>query len=163
MKKILFTILVLCSLCAAGQNKKAAADDLYYNTEKNECSLPKKANTIIITDTLSQQQFYNTITEILFESGYGLLSSDKTQGTITTSDKAIKTGTVNISFLIKNNRVIMRGNFRGPGALSPGGIDFSDLSIIEYKGMNGSIAKNAWDEMKKIADQIPGQKKYLKN
>jgi hypothetical protein len=118
--------------------------------------IPKKANTIIITDTLSQEHLYNKITDLLFENGYGILNTDKAQGTITTTQRAMRTGTVALVFLIKDKRVILRGNAKGLEEISG-----DDLFAIEYRGMKGSIYRDAWDEMQKVSDNIPGTKEYL--
>lgn len=122
--------------------------------------IPKNANTIIITDTLSQEQFYNKITNILFESGYGILSSDIASGTITTTPKPIKSGTVKLNILIKDKKVSIRGEFRGP-PIDFGGVIADAPSIIEYYGMKRSPAMQAWNEMNSIVTQIPGKKEYL--
>jgi hypothetical protein len=122
--------------------------------------IPPKANTIVIIDSLSQEQFYYKITDILFESGYGVLSSDKVAGTITTTPKPIKAGTVKLNILIKNKKVYIRGELQWL-AIDLGGVTDNSPMVIDYKGMKNSPAMKAWNEMKNIADQIPGKKEYL--
>lgn len=133
---------------------------LFFYGSLSAQEIPKKANVIIITDTLSQEQSYNKITEILFEYGYGIQNFDRPVGTITTTLKPIKGATVKLNFLIKDNKVSVRGDFLGPS------VELYDVinnrsSVIENRGMNGSPAKNAWDELCKITDQVPGKKEYL--
>ena len=119
-------------------------------------NIPKKANTIIITDELTKDQFYDQITDILLEAGYGIHSTDRAQGTITTIERPFKDGQVRLTLLIKDNRVVLRGSF------SSDVIDYGDeWEMIVNRGQKGSIYQNAWLEFKKIADQISGTKEYL--
>ncbi|NLJ42509.1 MAG: hypothetical protein GX431_02550 [Bacteroidales bacterium] len=76
----------------------------------SEQTIPPKANTIIITDSLTMNQYYLKVTDILFESGYGKLSTDIENGTITTTEKAFKNGVVKLVILVKDNKVLLRGN-----------------------------------------------------
>jgi hypothetical protein len=122
--------------------------------------IPKKANTIIITDSLSQEQFFSKINDILFESGYGILNSDKGSGTITTTPKPIKAGSVKLNILIKDKKVSIRGELQGFSMDLGGIIDNSPL-IIDYRGMKNSPTMKAWDEMFGIAQLISGTKEYL--
>lgn len=120
--------------------------------------IPRKTNSIVITDTLSQGQFYSKITDILFESGYGVLNTDKGLGTITTTEKPFRNGGIKLMLLIKDKRVVLRGDFKTDMGLTVS--EFSWLGI-ENKGAKNSVYQNAWSEMKKLADQIPGTKEYV--
>jgi hypothetical protein len=122
--------------------------------------IPKKANTIIISTSLSKDQLYGRITEILFENGYGILNSDKSIATITTTNKPIKAGAVKLNFLIKDSKVSVRGDLYGI-SIEINGVTDNGPSIVDFRGMKGSPALNAWNEMQKIADLIPGTKVYL--
>jgi hypothetical protein len=121
----------------------------------------KKANTVIITDTITQQMYYSKITTLLFENGYGILSTDKEQGTITTTERSFKDGSIKLNILIKDNRVIMRGDFKASLTVSVGGVSStaSWLPVMNY-GAKKSAYQNAWNELLKISDQIPGVKEY---
>jgi hypothetical protein len=124
-------------------------------------NIPHKANTIIITDTLSQSQFYSKITYILFESGYGILNTDKELGTITTTEKPYKNGGVKLILLIKDKRIVLRGDYTTGIGLSMSGVTSAPgWYMIEFNGAKNSPTQNAWLEMQKIADQIPGAKEY---
>jgi hypothetical protein len=121
----------------------------------------KKANTIVISDTLSQQQYFSKISDILFESGYGILSSDKAQGTITTTEKPYKHGVMSLTFLIKDKRVLVRGQFNMGISVDYGGVQSqSQPTTIQNFGMKSSPSMVAWNEMMKITAQIPGEKEY---
>lgn len=129
-----------------------------------EAQIPKKANTIIIVDSLSQEQFYNKINDLLFESGYGILNTDKSQGTITTTEKSYKNGSIKLNILIKDSKVLLRGDFKTDLSIEIYGVTSNpSWSAIENTGGKNSAYRNAWDEMSKIADSIPGAKRYLIN
>jgi hypothetical protein len=139
-----------------------AQDDLYYSPPKEPSAIPKKANCIIITDTISQLNYYNKITDILFESGYGILNSDKASGTITTTEKAFKNGTVKLAILIKDNRVVLRGDWKDNISLDLGGVSAEpSWAIISFQGMKNSPYLNAWNEMNKVALAIGTKIEYL--
>lgn len=125
-------------------------------------TIPPKANTIIITDTLTMNQYYSTITEILFESGYGIQSTDKETGTITTTEKAYKNGSIKLVILVKDNKVLLRGDFKSDLEISLYGVTSeASWSVIENIGGKKSVYQNAWSELQKFANVIPGKKEYL--
>jgi hypothetical protein len=124
--------------------------------------IPKNANTIIITDTVSKDQLYNKVTEILFEAGYGILNSNKESGIITTTEKPFKKGIIRLNLMVRNNKIIIRGDFDMGITLDYGGVLTAlNWSPIEYYGMKKSPNIIAWNEMQKISDAFPGQKEYL--
>jgi hypothetical protein len=107
--------------------------------------IPQKTNSIVITDILSQGQFYNRIAEILFESGYGVLNTDKELVTITTTEKLFKNGVIKLVLLIKDKRVIMRGDFKTDIGWSMSSVTSEPTgSVIENKGARNSLYRNAW-------------------
>jgi hypothetical protein len=129
-----------------------------------EAQIPKKANTIIIVDSLSQEQFYNKINDLLFESGYGILNTDKSQGTITTTEKSYKNGSIKLNILIKDSKVLLRGDFKTDLSIEIYGVTSNpSWSAIENTGGKNSAYRNAWNEMNKVAESIPGNKTYLIN
>jgi hypothetical protein len=121
----------------------------------------KKANTIVISDSLSQQQYFSKISDILFESGYGILNSDKETGTITTTEKPIKNSHVRLTLLIKDQKVLLRGQININLSINIDGVTAkSSFQTIENAGSKKSPLMEAWNEMVKIASQIPGEKEY---
>jgi hypothetical protein len=156
MKKVFLTLFSFISFICYAQ------DDLNYTPEKKVGDIPKKANTIIIADSLPKMELYAKISDLLFENGYGILSSDKELGNITTTEKSFKNGVVKLTFLIKDNRILMRGHYRDDFTLDLGGVSSGpEWAEIKYYGMKKSITMNAWDEMSKFANAIPGKKEYL--
>lgn len=122
----------------------------------------KKANTIIITDSLSRDSLYNKIADLLFESGYGILNTDKVQGIITTTEKSFKNGVVKLNFLIKDQKVVLRGDYKDNLTIDLGGVSQGpSWNVINFAGQKNSINRSAWDEMYKISEQIPGKKEYV--
>jgi hypothetical protein len=122
--------------------------------------ITKNANTIVITDTICQKNYYSQVNEILFTSGYGIHSADKNSGTITTTPKPIRSGTVKLNILVSDNKVLIRGEFKSV-TLNIGGVIDDSPMIIENYGMKRSPLMMAWNEMNNIAIQIPGKKEYL--
>lgn len=120
--------------------------------------IPKKANTISISGQLSQVDYFKTITDLLFVNGYGILNSDKETGIITTTEKSIKQGSIRLTLLVKDNKVIIRGQFSVPGITED-----SQWESIQYQGQAKSAYMNAWNEMARIAEAIPGSKSYIIN
>jgi len=118
--------------------------------------IPKKANTIIISGDLNQADFYAKIADILFDNGYGLQSSDKALGSLTTTSRGIKSGNFQVMFtvLVKDNKATLRGQWKSEE------LKF-DWLIIEYGGQKGSMKMITWNEMINLANQIPGTKEYL--
>jgi hypothetical protein len=152
-------VLFLFSLITIGSH---AQDDLYYQAPKEPAAISNKANCIIITDSLTQQDYFKKITELLFESGYGVLNSDKEIGTITTGEKAFKNGTVKLNILIKDYRVVLRGDWKDNISIELYGVTAEQSwAVITHKGMKNSPYLNAWNEMNKIAVQIGSKREYL--
>jgi hypothetical protein len=143
MKKIK-AVLVLVFLCLV-----VAAQDI-----------PKHANLISINTGLSNENAYSKLILILFTNGYGTEHADRQSGTITTSDKSTSFGSVKLIAIIADSIVILRGSFKGP-VLLDGNTMLTDPSEIQFFGMGRSMMKKAWDEMFKIAQQLPGEKNYL--
>ncbi len=121
-----------------------------------------KANTIIITDTLSAQSYWKIVSALLIENGFGIQSADKETGTISTLPRSFKNGDSRFNLLIQDKRIVIRGD------LTTGiGIDYGSVSsgaswyMIENKGGKGSPYNNAWNELFKFAELIPGKKEYL--
>jgi hypothetical protein len=124
--------------------------------------IPKKANTISINDTISALNYFGKITETLLENGYGILNSDQKNGIITTTEKPFKNGSVKLNFLIRENKVMLRGDYKDNLSIDLGGVTSGpSWSEIRFIGQRNSIALNAWEELHKIALQIPGTKQYL--
>lgn len=127
-------------------------------------AVPKNANTIFITDSLDFEQNYNTISELLFTNGYGIFNADKSLGTITTNEKPLKNGSVRLIIMVKDNRIIIKGQVNANMEMSLYGVTSkSEWEQICYAGMKKSILMNAWNEMNKIAEALPGSKEYQTN
>lgn len=124
--------------------------------------IPQNANTIIITDTLLQAQLYNKVSEVLFESGYGILNSNKETGIITTTDKPFQKGKIRLNLMVKDNKIILRGDYDMGISLNYGGVSTElNWTQIQHYGMKKSPNIIAWNEMQKVSDALPGQKEYL--
>ena len=156
MKYPFLALLLLISMMSSAQ------DSFNHSTEDKPENIIKKANTIIINNELAQAELFGKISDQLFENGYGILNADVENGNITTSEKAFKNGSIKLSLLIKDKRVLIRGNFKSDMTFAMYGVTAGNEWIeICYRGQKKSPAMLAWDEMAKIADAIPGNKEYL--
>lgn len=144
MKTLLFILIVCFSVTSTAQD------------------IIKKANTVIITDSLSRDLNFKSISDLLYESGFGILRSDKETGTISTTEKEFKNGTIKLNILIKDFKITVRGDFKDNITLDLGGVSAGpSWSSIVNSGMKNSVVRNAWDEMIKFTSLIPGEKEYL--
>jgi hypothetical protein len=144
MKKMLFSMFLLVAITCNAQ-------------------IPKKANTITIAGNSSQADNFKQVNTTLFENGYGILNSDKELGLITTTEKSFIDGAIKLNILVKDNKVLIRGDYKMSVSINIGAGATIDptWSTILFTGMKGSPAKDAWIEMSKLADAIPGDKEYL--
>lgn len=124
--------------------------------------IPKKANIVKIYDTLTVQDAWKTINSVLITNGYGIENSNKETGTILTSNKPFKNGTIKLNILVNDDYTLITGNYKSNISLDYGGgvSDGPSTYQIAYTGQKNSVAMNAWNEMKKLIDQLPGKKEY---
>lgn len=117
--------------------------------------IPKKANLIVVNDSLTKQQYFDKCLGVLFENGYGIVSSDKDTGNITTTEKESKYGTLKLMILIKDYQVLLRGSFNNNVSISMYGVtsESSFIDISNY-GTKNSPLKRAFEDMDNIAKQI---------
>lgn len=119
--------------------------------------IPKNANTIIISDTLTQDQLFNKVHEVLFEAGFGLQSYNKELGSITTNSKEFKNGSFRLNIFVKDKSVMIHGQWRWREWPD----DSEEWDDILYGGQKSSPKMNSWNAMNDVAIQIPGKKEYL--
>lgn len=121
----------------------------------------KKANTIIISNDFSLQENIKQVTEMLFESGYGILNSDSNTGVISTTEKPFKNGSLKLNILARDKKITIRGNFTTNISIDLGSVTSeSSWGMIENRGQKNSPYLNAWNEMNNFALLLPGEKEY---
>lgn len=125
--------------------------------------IPKDANTVVITDTLSAPAKFNQVTTILFENGVGILQSDRETGTILTAPVAFKNGTITLTFLMADNKVTVRGQWTWNMTVTLNGVSQTPdpMGDINYGGQRGSAKRNSWEAFYKIVSLIPGSREYF--
>ncbi len=128
---------------------------------QNTANLPKKANTIIISNNLVYSDNYREVSRLLIQSGYGIEYSDKDIGVITTGSKGIKNSEIKLNFLIDKNRITITGNFSTSVLEGVTGTSGTWMQI-ENKGMRGSLTRDAWNEMLSIGSDLSGTISALK-
>lgn len=123
----------------------------------------KGANAIIITGDFLKDDKLSETTSLLLELGIRIEKEDKEHGSITTSPRSFKNGSVSELILIKDNQVIIRGQWSSNILVSIYGATSNpnEISEITYGGQRGSPKRNAWNEMSALADRITGEKSYV--
>lgn len=131
--------------------------------QKNAPVIPQNCNTIVITDTISPPLKFNQLTTILFENGIGIQQSDRESGTILTTPVAFKNGTYTLTFLVKDNKIIARGQWTWDMTVKLSGVtnDPNPIGDITFGGQRNSARRNAWDAFHKIIGQVPGSREYF--
>lgn len=124
--------------------------------------VPKKANYIVISDSLSQAENFSLVTDLLFEHGYGVLNSDRESGIISTTEKDFKNGSIKLNIQAKDGKLSFRGDYISNISFSLNGVTASSSwTNISNIGQRNSVTQNAWNEMQKIINALPGEKEYL--
>lgn len=137
-----------------------AQDDLYYIEED---IIPKKSNTIMIDNDLVKTQNLTALDEILFNNGFGIHNKNNDSGSITTTEKPFKHGVIKLMILVKDNKVLIKGQYNINISYTVYGVTSeTDWQPVQYLGTKKSPSMKAWDEIAKVAEAIPGSKKYLR-
>jgi hypothetical protein len=123
--------------------------------------IPRNANTVIIYQGDNKITFDQTL-KLLFDNGYSVLAINKETGIISTEEKTFINGIIKLNLMIGDSLIILRGSFKSDLSIEVSGVKAENTwEIISYRGQRKSIARNAWDEIMKIASAFPGDKKYL--
>lgn len=120
---------------------------------------PKKANTIILTTSMPDEDLYKRVGAYLLNAGYAVDRSDATLRSITTARRKMKG--VNCALVVfasvNGGKVRLSGDFatEGLGGTLP----------VENRGANKSPAKVSFDALNKVATDLKaetsGQIQYL--
>lgn len=132
-------------------------------SSSEDTSIPRDANTILISNARTQQELYKEVTSVLFQNNIGISYADKELGQITTGPGAFKNGNYILNILLSDGSVLIRGQWSWNLTVTMSHVSSSpsDYHDIEYEGMIDSPKLNAWNAMQKIALQIPGNIEYL--
>lgn len=125
--------------------------------------ITKGANAIVITGDFLKEDKFTEITTLLLESGIKIDRSDKETGSITTSLKSFKNGSIAYIIFVRDNSVVVRGEWSSNIIVSMYGVTSNpnEIQEITYGGQKGSPKRNAWETFRSVADQIPGDKNYV--
>jgi hypothetical protein len=126
-------------------------------------SIPRDANTILITNARTRDDLYKEVSSMLFQNGIGISYSDKELGQITAGPGSFKNGNYILTIMLADGSVLIRGQWSWNLTVTMSGVTSSpsDYKNIEYGGMSDSPKLNSWNAMQKIALQIPGKVEYL--
>ena len=116
---------------------------------------PKKANTITVTNHLTQEENFKSVGGILLNNGFAFDLVDDTFYTLKTmpkrDDKSAATCVLNI--VCKDSTVVFYGQYRI-------GDVYPNYSQIDYRGQKGSPAKEAWNTLNNAAKLVDGSIVY---
>lgn len=116
----------------------------------------KKANAILIKTSLPAEEAFRMVGQTIIEAGYGIKNSDKDFFSINSEPKPFRYGQLELTMSVTGNDNAV---VRITGKYQTGIIN--DLyTTVDFRGMKGSPAKEAWEEMQKVAEKIEGEKVY---
>lgn len=145
MNKLIFLFAITFSVVCHGQ------------------TIPKNTNAITITGDFTRSEKIDQIADTFLDSGVIIASIDRELGSITTSPKSFKNGTVTLHVVVRDGKVTIRGNWQSDVVVSLYGVTSNpnDIQPVSYGGMQGSPKRNAWDAFHSIVEKIPGDKEYV--
>lgn len=118
----------------------------------------KKANAILIKTSLPAEEAFRMVGQTIIEAGYGIKNSDKDFFSINSEPKPFRYGQLELTMSVTGNDNAV---IRITGKYQMGVID--DLyTTVDFRGMKGSPAKEAWEEMQKVAKTVKGELSYIK-
>lgn len=115
----------------------------------------KEANAILIKTNLSAEEAYRMAGQTIIQVGYGIKYSDKDFFSINSEPKFFWYGQLELTMsVIGNDNAVVRitGKYLD-------GVNEPYLPV-ELRGMKGFPAKEAWEEMQRVAEKIEGEKVY---
>jgi hypothetical protein len=132
-------------------------------SSSSDLSIPRDANTILISNARTRDDLYREVSSMLFQNGIGITYSDRDLGQITAGPGSFKNGNFILTIMLSDGSVLIRGKWSWNLTVTMSGVSTSpsDYDDIEYGGMSDSPKLNAWNAMQKIALQIPGKVEYL--
>ncbi|MHC1705761.1 MAG: hypothetical protein AB9846_17805 [Tenuifilaceae bacterium] len=129
--------------------------------------VPKKANKILIDNSMTFEENYFHVGKILVQNGYGLKTSNKDFGLFETSPKQMKrrqgwTGIFNI--VVADSLITVTGQFTAGVSIELGSGVRSEASYYEIKYMGKGLYDNtAFYEMMDLAKKFGPKIKYVIN
>jgi len=131
---------------------------LNLSTHSEPKEVPKKTYKIIVKNNLSAYDNFLMVGRALVDNDYTIESKDKDFYTIKTAKRELynsRTGSYFLNFAIKAHSISVSGECFADLTINFGGIRSENSSFrICYKGMNGSLEKDAFREMAEFAKKL---------
>lgn len=124
----------------------------------------KKENAILIYSDIAPEEMFVKAGKILLQNNYSFKNTDKDFLTLSTAIKDLKRCNVDFTVYVEkteNGSVLRLTGTMDIGSVQIYGIEDNSRSAIDNRGMKGSPARIAWDEMYCIAELL-GDKIELK-
>ena len=129
--------------------------------------VPKKANKIIIVNSMTLEENYIYVGKILVQNGYGLKTSNKDFGLFETAPKMLNrrqgwTGIFNV--VVADSLITLTGQFTAGQSMNYGSGVRSEASYYEIKYMGKGLYDNsAFFEMMDLAMKLGNKIKCIVN
>lgn len=161
MKNLILIIFLASNLTAFSQgglfqkkNKEASQNEEKYEGKE----VPKRTYKIIVKNELSADDNFTLVGRTLIDNDWTIGSKDKDFYTIKSGSRELYksgTGSYSLDFAIKNKSISITGTCTVDITLNFGGAESTNSSYrICYKGMNGSIPKDAFIKMAEFAKKL---------
>ncbi len=142
MKNLILLLLIACNLCAFSEPKE----------------VPHKTYKIIVKNNLSADENFALAGRTLIDNDYTIAIKDKDFYTIKTAKRELyksRMGSYFLNFSIKDHSISVTGECFADLTLNFGGVRTENSSFkICYKGMNGSLEKDAFIRMADFAKKM---------
>ena len=125
------------------------------------CKPPKKASKIIVLIKDSDNTLLNRIAKILFDKGFTIDTKDETAKILSTKEFAPNHPSlfIKIRASINDSGVVFTGTYAWT---LTAGLHPQDYTAIEYRGMKGSAAIQAWNSFDAVAKMFGDKILYSK-
>jgi len=122
---------------------------------------PKKASKIIVLIKDSDNTLLNRIAKILFDKGFTIDTKDETSKILSTKEFAPNHPSlfIKIRASINDSGVVFTGTYAWT---LTAGLHPQDYTPIEYRGMKGSAAMQAWNSFDAVAKMFGDKIVYNK-
>ena len=161
MKNLILLILLVSNFTAFSQGgifqkKNKNINQTEEKTEGKE--VPKRTFKIIVKNNFSADENFILVGKTLIDNDWSIDKKDKDFYTIKSGTRELyksRTGSYSLDFAIKDKSISVTGTCTVDITLNFGGAVSTNSSYrICYKGMNGSIAKDAFIKMAEFAKKL---------
>lgn len=124
-------------------------------------SIPKMTEKIKVTNSLTADENFMKVSEVIMDNDYTFSSRDKELKLVTTEMKPLKYGSIKLSFRCQDSTVTVTGVLLSGITVELYGVRSEDNpEKVVKRGMKKSIYGYVFSEMNRMAKLIPGEVTY---